>query len=108
MYDVFIKNGSESLIKAFPNIITADSGNRVKLDSQRVILTNHEDKLAVGVTVEARVRLFTPTAEGFEVTEKREIFGEYEYVPCDSALGDIVGTINKLGDIITNKIVAWG
>lgn len=108
MFEVEIRNDQDLLTKQFPESVITKSGNKARLDTQRVIITDRSDKIAVGVTVSATVRHFCETEKGFSMTEESQTFGEYEFVPSESTLKDIVNTINKLVDNITDTIVAWG
>jgi hypothetical protein len=108
MFDFTVQNKSTSLIKEFPEIIPTKNDNRAKLDSPRILLTECEDKIAVGVTVNARVRVFTPTENGLSVTENCQNFGEFEYVPSESTINDIINVVNNIVDKVLKSIEAWG
>lgn len=108
MFDLTIKTGTESLLKKFPETIDTESGNKARLSSPKFIITEWEDKVSVGVTVYACERLFAPTENGFNVTDKSNWFGEYEYLPANCTIEDIVKTANNLVDEVLKTIVAWG
>lgn len=108
MFDLSMKNETESLLKQFPETIEPDSTTALRLKSPRYIITEMGDKLTVGVTVRACERLFTPTENGITVTEREKLFGELERISADATLSDIIAASNRLVDKILKAIAAWG
>ena len=104
--ELFIKNTEKRLVKMLPEKITISEYETINVKRQEAILTEFEDKIAVGYVANIARRTFTIKSESsMSVSETNNSFGDYVTISKDSSLNDIVKAINGLVDKISSKIV---
>ena len=105
--EMIIKNNVRSFIKELPEeTVKVSDTESIKVDNQKVILTEMEGVLYVGFTANVHKRIFEISEDKTRMSVKgeSEAYGDYVSMPLSSTLGEIVEAINKIVDDISVKL----
>jgi hypothetical protein len=101
--DLFIQASMKSLIKNLPERVEISKFETAITENQKAIITEYDDKIAVGFRAVIARRVFKMNGDGsISVTQSSETVGEYKFIPKKATLNDIVETINGIVDYISS------